>query len=72
MGARIADKQQQLVVYVAPALPLALADPGRVRQIVANLLTNAHQYTGAGGRIEIRAEPNRAWVRIVVTDSAPA
>jgi signal transduction histidine kinase len=69
MGARIAEKRQELVVYVAPALPLALADPGRVRQIIANLLTNAHQYTGAGGRIEVRAEADRAWVRLSVADS---
>jgi signal transduction histidine kinase/CheY-like chemotaxis protein len=69
MSARIADKRQELVVYVAPALPLALADPGQVRQIIANLLTNAHQYTGAGGRIDIRAEAERAWVRLSVADS---
>jgi signal transduction histidine kinase/DNA-binding response OmpR family regulator len=69
MGPRIAEKQQQLGVYVAPALPLAYADPGRVRQIVANLLTNAHQYTPAGGRIHIGVEPDRAWVQIVVEDS---
>jgi signal transduction histidine kinase/CheY-like chemotaxis protein len=69
MGTRIAEKRQELVVYVAPALPLALADPGRVRQIIANLLTNAHEYTGAGGRIEVRAEADRAWVRLSVADS---
>jgi signal transduction histidine kinase/CheY-like chemotaxis protein len=69
MGPRIEEKQQQLGVYVAPALPLALADPGRVRQIVANLLTNAHLYTPAGGRIHIGVEPDRAWVQIVVEDS---
>src|SRR5205085_11016457 len=45
MGPRIRDKHQQLGVYVAPTLPLAMGDPGRVRQIVANLLTNAHLYT---------------------------
>jgi signal transduction histidine kinase/CheY-like chemotaxis protein/HAMP domain-containing protein len=69
MGPRVAEKQQQLGVYVAPALPLAYADPGRVRQIVANLLTNAHQYTPAGGRIHVGVEPDRAWVQIVVEDS---
>jgi signal transduction histidine kinase/DNA-binding response OmpR family regulator len=69
MGPRIADKHQQLGVYVAPALPMALADPGRVRQIVANLLTNAHLYTGEGGRIHIGVEPDRAWVQILVEDS---
>jgi len=69
MGARIAEKRQELVVSVAPTLPLALADPGQVRQMIANLLTNAHQYTPAGGRIEIRVEAERAWVRIIVADT---
>ena len=69
MGPRIASKHQTLGVYVAPNLPLALADPARVRQIVANLLTNAHLYTQEGGRIHVGVEPDRAWVQIVVEDS---
>ena len=69
MGPRIADKQQHLGVYVAPALPLADGDPARIRQIIANLLTNAHLYTEPGGRIHVGVEADRAWVRIVVADS---
>jgi signal transduction histidine kinase/CheY-like chemotaxis protein/HAMP domain-containing protein len=69
MGPRIEEKHQRLGIYVAPTLPPALADPGRVRQIVANLLTNAHLYTREGGRIHIGVEPDRAWVQIVVEDS---
>jgi signal transduction histidine kinase/CheY-like chemotaxis protein/HAMP domain-containing protein len=69
MGPRIEEKHQHLGVYVAPALPPALADPGRVRQILANLLTNAHLYTAEGGRIHIGVEPDRAWVQIVIEDS---
>ncbi len=69
MGPRIEAKQQRLGVYVSPALPLALADPARIRQIIANLLTNAHLYTEAGGRIHIGVEADRARVRIVIADS---
>jgi CheY-like chemotaxis protein len=69
MGPRIEEKSQQLGLYLAPTSPLAFADPGRVRQIVANLLTNAHQYTPEGGRIHIGVEPERAWVQLVVADS---
>jgi signal transduction histidine kinase len=69
MGARIAEKHQRLGVHIAPTLPLAMADPGRVRQIVANLITNAHLYTEEGGRIDVGVEPDRAWVQIVVEDS---
>ena len=66
---QISAKRQHLGVYVAPTLPLAVADAGRVRQVIANLLTNAHLYTPAGGRIHIGAEADRAWVRLVVADS---
>ena len=54
MRPRIEERHQQLGVYVAPTLPLALADPGRIRQIIANLLTNAHLYTEDG-----RPDPRR-------------
>jgi nitrogen-specific signal transduction histidine kinase len=69
MGPRINAKHQKLGVYVAPALPLAMADPGRIRQVIANLLTNAHMYTEEGGRIHVGVEADRARVKIVVADS---
>ena len=69
MGPRIAAKHQTLGIYVAPTLPLAMADPERIRQVIGNLLTNAHLYTGEGGRIHIGVEADRAWVRIVVADT---
>jgi signal transduction histidine kinase/DNA-binding response OmpR family regulator len=69
LGPRIREKDQQLGVYVAPTLPLADADAGRVRQVIVNLLTNAHLYTPPGGRLHVGAEADRAWVRIVVADS---
>ncbi len=66
---RMESKGQRLTSYVSPTLPPALADPGRVRQIVANLLTNAHLYTPEGGTIHVRVEPDRAWVQVTVADS---
>ncbi len=69
MQPRVVAKDQHLSAYVAHTLPPALADPGRVRQIVANLLTNAHLYTPEGGNLHVGVEPDRAWVQIVVADS---
>ena len=69
MGPQLAAKNQRLAVHVAPATGLALADSARVRQISANLITNAHLYTGEGGRIEVSVERDRAWVKLVVQDT---
>jgi len=66
---RVEGKGQRLTSYMAPILPPALADAGRVRQIIANLLTNAHLYTPEGGTIHVGVEPDRAWVELVVEDS---
>jgi signal transduction histidine kinase/CheY-like chemotaxis protein len=69
MGPRLEEKHQQLDISLPPTLPLALADAQRVRQIVANLLTNAHLYTPERGRISIGARAEHAWVEIVVSDT---
>ena len=69
LGARIAGKRQQIEIEIAPALPPALADANKLRQVIGNLVTNAHLYTPEGGRIHVGADAHRAWVRIVVADS---
>jgi len=71
MGPRIAAKHQKLDLRIAPALPAALADARRVRQIVANLLTNAHLYGGEAGEIGISVHAKRASIEIVVADNGP-
>jgi signal transduction histidine kinase/CheY-like chemotaxis protein/HAMP domain-containing protein len=69
MQPRVDDKRQRLEVEIAEPRPPALADPARVRQIVTNLLTNAHLYTGEGGTIRLRLEGDARATRIAVTDS---
>jgi len=69
LSARIAGKRQQLEITIAPTLPPALADANKLRQVISNLVTNAHLYTPDGGRIRVGADADRAWVRIVVADS---
>ena len=46
-------------------------DPGRVEQILGNLLSNALRYTPGGGSIEIRVDCSREEVRLTVHDSGP-
>jgi signal transduction histidine kinase/CheY-like chemotaxis protein/HAMP domain-containing protein len=69
IGPRIAEKQQQLSTYIAPDLPRAYADPGRIRQIVANLITNAHIYTPSEGKIDVSVDRVDERIQITVSDS---
>ena len=71
MRPRLEEKRQTLELELAPALPSALADAARVRQIVTNLLTNAHLYTPEGGRITISAGAAGEHVLIAVADTGP-
>ncbi|MCW5891637.1 MAG: MEKHLA domain-containing protein [bacterium] len=45
------------------------ADPGRLEQVVANLLSNAAKYTPPGGHIDVRAEVDGSEVVLAVSDT---
>jgi len=66
----IAAKRLNVTIAIDPALPLVIADPDRLQQIVWNLLANAIKFTPEDGRIDLIAEQavDRA-VEIAVTDN---
>jgi signal transduction histidine kinase len=63
------EKRQHHVVADVPASVLVDADRDRLHQVIANLVGNAAIYTAAGGRIEIRARVDGAFVLLVVRDN---
>src|SRR5258708_5808838 len=71
---RASEKGLALVTEIDPNIPKALlGDPGRIRQIVLNLVSNAVKFTAAG-EVAISAQcverdADRAVVRISVRDS---
>jgi signal transduction histidine kinase/DNA-binding LacI/PurR family transcriptional regulator/AraC-like DNA-binding protein/CheY-like chemotaxis protein len=55
-------------IQLPPQLPMIQADPDRLRQIMFNLLSNAHKYTD-NGQISLGADVQPPYLRIWVQDT---
>jgi two-component system, OmpR family, sensor histidine kinase BaeS len=71
MRAQTEAGNQSLTEHVPPGLPLIDVEPDRIRQILVNLLTNAHEYSPEGASIRVTARTLGAEVEISVTDDGP-
>jgi signal transduction histidine kinase len=69
--------QKRIVVEKActDGLPTVLADADKLRQVFLNILRNAHEALGPGGKIGVScdavAEGGRTMVRVRITDNGP-
>ena len=54
---------------IAPQLPLIEVDPGRMTQVLTNILDNALRHTPEGGRILLTAQEAESMVEFSVQDS---
>ena len=52
---RMAEKNQTLTLRLSAALPTIRVDGRRLKQVLINLLSNAHKFTPEGGRIIVTA-----------------
>jgi signal transduction histidine kinase len=71
MRAQTEAASQAMTEQVEPGLPQINVEPDRIRQILVNLLTNAHEYTPEGASIGIAARAVGAEVEISVSDNGP-
>jgi signal transduction histidine kinase len=71
MRAQTEASRQMLMQEIEPGLPRIGAEPDRIRQVLVNLLTNAHEYCPEGASIQVTAVRAGAEVEIAVIDNGP-
>jgi signal transduction histidine kinase len=65
----LAGQHQIALELVDSDLPDVSADPGRVREVLGQLLENAVKFTPPGGRISVSGAEDGAMVRLTVRDT---
>ena len=68
--ARAADRSRQIELD-APAGLVVVGDEARLRQVFANLLSNAREHTPAGTPVDVRVRTEGGWAVVVVEDRGP-
>jgi len=66
---KLANKQLNVIVNVAPDLPTIRADRGRLQEALYNLLDNAVKYSREHGEITLMARPRDQQIVLSVSDN---
>jgi two-component system, OmpR family, phosphate regulon sensor histidine kinase PhoR len=67
----IREKQQEVRIAVAPNAATLVVDPGKLHDVLRNLIENAIHYTPDGGVIEVNADVRDGQYRLAVSDTGP-
>jgi signal transduction histidine kinase len=64
-----ASRRLDLTSVLPSSLPKLMANPGRVKQVLSNLLSNAMKFTPAGGEVKLLLRRNENNAELVVADT---
>lgn len=59
----------EVTTEIGPDLPAVFVDPGQIRLVLDNLLTNAYQAMPEGGRVTIKAKAEKDKLLVSITDT---
>ncbi len=62
-------KGLRLTAHLGEGSPELLGDPGRLQQVVSNLIANAVKFTPVGGQVDVRVDAADGFAGVTVTDS---
>jgi signal transduction histidine kinase len=71
MRPHFAERDQSFTVSVEKDLPDVEADPDRISQVLANLLTNANKYAPEGSEVKLAATRVGDEIEFAVSDNGP-
>ncbi|HEX2341519.1 MAG TPA: HAMP domain-containing sensor histidine kinase [Vicinamibacterales bacterium] len=65
----VVERGIRIRTFVAEDADQVMADPGRIEQVIENLVANALRHTPPGGTVELRAAADRDAIRLSVSDT---
>jgi PAS domain S-box-containing protein len=69
IASQVLERRSHRLMIEVPAHLRSDVDSGRMVQVVANLLTNAANYTDPGGRVRVTAEATKTTVTLRIADT---
>jgi two-component system phosphate regulon sensor histidine kinase PhoR len=69
--AAASEKRHSVHTCVAPEVATVVTDPGKLHDIIRNLLENAINYTPDGGTIDLTVDRDAGAMRVTVADTGP-